>query len=145
MSKDIVIDECVAKNFCNPMDQNYKDLVRWIDTRGVLAVSQKLIVGYNKATGQSPSASNIVLLIGKLQRVGRLNLKTSRELKEFKFGRAAERRLLSNRKDWWHIKLVLLSDRRLLLSIDEKLCRDVNAYPGYRATAARRPEKLSYV
>ncbi len=55
--KDIFIDNNIAKNFCNPLDPEYKRLIQWLisDSTAYLVVSNKLIVEYTRSTGQSTS------------------------------------------------------------------------------------------
>jgi hypothetical protein len=82
MLKDIFIDNNIAKNFCNPLDPQYKNLIKWLmyDSTAYLVVSQKLLVEYVGSTGQSPSLTNITVIIDRLTRDGRI-IKFSNEQK----------------------------------------------------------------
>jgi hypothetical protein len=144
MRKDIFVDNNVAKNFCNPADQHYKNFIKWLFEEGHLAVSNKIIQEYVSSTGGSQSSTNIVIIIARLTREGRLIKFSKQQLDELTFDKRTERRLRSNRKDRPHIKVTLLSDRKLALSLDRNFRYDVNNFPGYRAVARERPEELDY-
>ena len=51
---------------------------------------------------------------------------------------------LSNRSDHDYIKIVMMSDRKLALSGDNKLRRDINDFPRYGARAYRHPGDFDY-
>jgi hypothetical protein len=144
MRRDVFVDNSVAKNFCNPLDPDYKEFIRWLNEEGHLAVSNKILGEYSSSTGSSPSPTNIVIIIDRLTRDGRLNKFTPEQLKGLRFKKHVQRNLRSNRKDHPHIKVVLLSDRKLALSLDDNLRYDVNNFPGYKALARSRPEELPY-
>lgn len=144
MPNDIFVDNNVAKNFCNPADQHYKAFIKWLFEEGCLVVTNKILTEYVSSSGASPSETNIVVIIARLTREGRLIKFGKQQLDDFRFSRRTERTLRSNRKDHPHIKAVLLSTRKLALSIDEKFRYDVNSFPGYDAVARERPEQLNY-
>lgn len=144
MPKDIFVDTTVAKTFCNPVDQHYKDFIKWLLREGCLVVTNKILGEYVGASGASPSETNIVVIIAQLTRDGRLLKFTKQQLDEFRFTTRTERRLRCNRKDHPHVKAVLLSERKLAVSLDDNFRYDVNNFPGYRAVARRRPEELDY-
>lgn len=155
MRKDIVIDNNAAKNFANPLDPEYKKLIRWLlyyDTNNkkknaYLTVSQKLLTEYISTSGHSLSESNIVFIIGKLIREGRLPKVSNQQIKSFKlryFTKRVVRSLTCNMKDRDHLPVVLLSYRKLALSLDRHFVNDINSFPGFNARAARRPQYLPY-
>jgi hypothetical protein len=124
MRKDIFVDNNVAKNFCNPLDNHCKDFIKWLFEEGHLAVSNKILNEYVSSTGSSPSSTNIVIIIARLTQDGRLNKFTKQQLDQFKFAKQIEKRLRCNRKDHAHIKVVLLSDRKFALSLDQNFRYD---------------------
>lgn len=144
MPNDVFIDNSAAKNFCNPIDPNYKDFIKWLFEEGHLAVSNKILHEYVSSTGASQSPTNIVNIIDRLTREGRLIKFSQRQLDELVFGKRIQNALRSNHKDHQHIKVVLLSHRKLALSLDNNFRYDVNNFPGHQAVACERPEELNY-
>jgi hypothetical protein len=144
MPNDIFVDNTAAKNFCNPVDQHYKEFIKWLFEEGYLVVTNKILGEYVSSTGASPSETNIVVIIARLTRDGRLVRFTKQQLEEFSFSKRIEKKLRSNSKDHPHIKAVLLSTRKLAVSLDDNFRHDVNNYPGYGAVARKRPEELAY-
>lgn len=142
--KDIFVDNCAAKNFANPADPEYKALIGWLHDEGFLAVSQRLLAEYGRTSGGCLAPTNICALVGHLQTRGRLKRFTNPQLRAFGIRKAVARKLQSNRADYVHIKTVLLSYRKYALTLDKKLRRDINWFPGYRALAARRPQDIPY-
>ncbi|HLP47450.1 MAG TPA: hypothetical protein VK186_17850 [Candidatus Deferrimicrobium sp.] len=155
MKKDIFIDNNIAKNFCNPMDPEYKKLIAWLmknnptDSSGnaYLVVSNKLLAEYNRSVSFSTSASSIPIIIDRLTREGRLIKVNNTAIKEFQrrcFSKKIQKNLRSNLEDQDHIPVVLLSDRKYALSLDEDFIYDLTHFPGFRARVEKRPEKLPY-
>jgi len=144
MPKNVFVDNNVAKNFCNPIDLNYREFIRWLFEEGHLVVTNKILGEFVSSTGGSPSSTNIVVVIARLTRDGRLIKFSKSQLDALVFSKRIERRLRSNRKDHAHIKAVLLSDRKLALSLDNNFRHDLNNFPGYQAIARERPEELGY-
>ena len=110
--KDIFIDNNIAKNFCNPLDPEYKRLIKWLmsDSTTYLVVSNKLIGEYIRSAGQSRSTTNITLIIAKLTRDGRLLKITNEQIKQFKqeyFTKKVLKKLTCNQEDREHIPVVL--------------------------------------
>lgn len=118
--KGIFIDNNIAKNFANPIDPNYKELINWLLTfdktklkeeNAHLAVSQKLLVEYLKSSRNCAIPSSIPMIIGKLTREGRLNKISNAELRAFTnqyFTKKVFKKLQSNAEDHPHIATVLL-------------------------------------
>jgi hypothetical protein len=142
--KDILVDNNIAKNFCNPLDEEYKRFIKWLFCEGSLVVSTQLIVEYHSSCERSGSLTNVMAIIDKQQKEGRLRHFSSKDLRSFKFKPKDERQLLSNKKDRSHIKAVMLSRRKFALSRDQKFRADVNNFPGYSARAEARPEDIPY-
>lgn len=155
MKKDLFIDNNIAKNFANPMDAEYKKLIRWLmkndpinsAVNAYLVVSNKLLAEYNRSVSFSSSASSIPIIIEQLTREGRLIKINNADIKEFQrryFSKKVLRDLRSNREDHDHIPVVLLSDRKYALSLDKDFIYDLVHFPGFHATVEKRPEKLPY-
>lgn len=160
--KDIFIDNNIAKNFATPIDQHYKNLIEWINEFDQdlvkkhpnkksgfahLIVSQKLLVEYLKSSKNCAKPNAIPSIINRLTREGRLLKKTKTEIEQFKnqnFSKRIEKNLLSNQEDHVHIVSVLISNRKLCLTYDENLFKDLIAFPGHVVIVEKRPEKLNY-
>lgn len=141
---DIVIDNSVARHFENPPDAHYRQLILWLQHLGSMAVSKKLFMEI-KGTTCGNNSTSLLAIIGLLVREDRINRISNEDLKGFEIKNHIAKKLLSNKKDHPHIKLVLLSFRKLCLSEDGNLVTDINKFFGYKATAANRPESLPYV
>lgn len=144
MDKDILVDNNIAKNFCNPVNRTYKKFIVWLMEYGVLMVSQKLIVEYISSTGSSCSSTNIATIIYKLTREGRLKKKSKKEIQSIRFKKHVEKSLRSNKRDHEYIKLVILSDRKYAISKDRNLQYDINHFPRIKGIAVDSPEKINY-
>lgn len=155
MKKDIFIDNNIAKNFSNPMDEEYIKLIRWLkrydpdDLSGnaYLVVSNKLLSEYSRTVSYAAGGSNILVIIDTFTRQGRLVKIGNADIKEFKekyFKKRVEKKLRSNNEDRDHIPVVLLSYRKYALSLDDDFINDLRNFPGFRARAEKRPEKLPY-
>ena len=142
--KDIFVDNTIAKNFCNPADPIYKEFIEWLFIEGSLAVSNKLLGEYARTCQDSASTSNIIAIINRQLVDGRLNKIDNSRLRAFRFKKHQENRLESNRADHAHIKVVMLSDRKLAITNDDRLARDINGFPGYKAVAVKRPDQVNY-
>jgi len=142
--KDILVDNTVAKNFCNPLDPHYKTFIQWIFEDGVLVVTQSLLSEYASTSAASPSDTNIAVLVNRLTQDGRLKHFTKEELTAFRFSSRISKKLRSNRRDHDNIKAVMLSARKYTVSHDKNFRQDVNSYPGYSARAEKRPQDIPY-
>lgn len=140
--KDIFINTNIAKNFKNPADPEYKKLLAWLFREGVWVVNQKLLVEYGN-TNQT-----ILVLINELQKQGRIKKFKTSELDKFLFEKSFEKRLISNKKDWIHLKTIWLSTRKIGITIDSGLRNDVKNSPlqnGIQPRAVSRPQDIDYV
>lgn len=158
MKKDIFIDNNIASRFKNPADPEYIKLLDWLirfqevnegqeDRNAYLVVSNKLLSEYNRSNEDVKGRQNIIAIIGRLQKEGRLVFVKNPEISSFRlkyFTKKIEKKLTCNLEDWDHIPIVLLSDRKFALSIDDAFVRDLNNFPRFSATACKRPEDLPY-
>lgn len=155
MVNDIFIDNNITKYFSNPADPEYKHLIEWlrkydpatIDSCAFLVVSNKLIAEYGRTCATGRSENSIFIILAKLTSEGRLVKISNSQIRDFKnrhFKKKVVRRLRCNRPDRDHIPIVLLSSRKLALTIDHKLAFDINNFPGFTALAATRPCELPY-
>ena len=155
MKKDIFIDNNIAKNFSNPLDVEYQKLIRWLmfydpinkNKNAFLAVSNKLLIEYYSSSGYSQSNTSIVVLISQLKKENRLNKITNEEIKNFKrlhYKKKIVKNLTCNQKDREHIPVVLLSDRKYALSLDNKFINDLSKFPGFTVKVAKKPSLLPY-
>jgi len=154
MRKDIFIDNNIAKNFCNPLDPEYKNLIKWLktyndmapDQNAYLVVSNKLLAEYQR-TAMGSSATNIIAIIAQLTKEGRILKISNEQIKTFKqkyFTKKVEKDLKSNREDREHIPVVLLSDRKYALAIDKNFIKDLLNFPGFTVTVKTKPQDLPY-
>jgi hypothetical protein len=157
MTKDIFIDNNVAKNFANPMDKEYKKLVSWLQqykpvpspdhSNAHLVVSTKLIREYIASSGGANAATSIPALIAQLQKEGRLIRISNEDIKTFQnkyFSPKVLKVLKCNHRDRDHIPAVLLSHRKYALTIDDNFGNDLLRFPGFKPTVAKRPENIPY-
>lgn len=154
LKRDIFIDNNIAKNFSNPIDPEYKQLIKWLrrfnpesKTDACLIVSNKLLIEYIATSGNSLSDNSIIAIIGELTKQGRLIKISNEQIKEFKqkyFTKKVERQLVSNKEDREHIPVVLLSDRKYALTLDEKFTTDLIKFPSFTATVGKKPTDIPY-
>lgn len=158
MKHDIFIDNNIASKFANPADPEYKALIRWLmenhvieegkeDDRAYLMVSKKLISEYSRSCRNALSVTSIPMIIDKLTKEGRLVCVTNPEINDFKtkyFTKTVEKKLRSNEEDRNHIPIVMLSDRRYVLTYDEDFTYDLEHFPGFTVKVKSRPEDLEY-
>lgn len=144
MPKDIFVDNDVAKNFANPLDPHYKKFIEWLQDEGWLVITNKILVEYCRTCSGCSSLTNVVAIINRLTRDGRILRVSNDQLKAFDFPPKIERRLRSHSKDHDHIKAVIISHRRYALSREWNVCYDINHFPGVPARAARRPQDIPY-
>ena len=149
MLKDIFIDTNIAPKLVNPNCDGYSDymeLVEWLfndENNGYLLVSQKLLNEYS-STGNNGVFN---ALINQLTISGRLARKESKEISKFKskfFTKRIINSLNSNREDWNHIALIMLSARKLAVSDDKNFREDIINFPRFNAVAKQNPKDLNY-
>lgn len=156
MKKDIFIDTNIACRFANPMDPHMRELVEWLkvnDTsnrgrnRAYWVVSNKLLGEYYASNKGANKQTSLYAIISKLQKEGRLIFIKNKQITAFmdaKFTKRIVKHLLSNRKDWNHIPVVLLSSRKYALTNDANFAADLKQFPGYNVTVSNRPEQIPY-
>ncbi len=155
MRNDIFIDNNIAKSFSTPLDPEYIKLIAWLRKRNAdapqkdafLVLSNKLIGEYHRSNLHSSAASNILTLVSILTKQGRIHKISNESIKAFQqkhFTKAVERRLRSNHEDRGHIPVILLSDRKFALAIDQNFCKDLQSFPKHKARVESRPESLPY-
>jgi len=157
LKKDIFIDNNIAKNFSNPIDPEYKKLIKWLmefssdsqsqHNHAYLVVSKKLLVEYYRTMGHAALGNNITVIINLLTQQGRLVQISNEQIKEFKqkhFTKKVERQLVSNKEDREHIPVVLLSDRKYALTLDEKFTTDLINFPSFTVTVEKKPADIPY-
>ena len=152
MAFDIFIDNNIAKNFGNPQDPEYKKLQKWLmdnetEPKSYLVVSNKLLAEYYRSVGQSYYQNSIPSIIDKLTREGRLIKISNEQIKEFKrqyFTNKVKKNFTCNKEDQEHIPVVLLSDRKYVLTLDQKFTDDLLNFPGFRVIVCAKPQDLPY-
>jgi hypothetical protein len=151
--KDIFIDNNIAKNFGNPQDPEYKKLQKWLmnnnvtEPKSYLVVSKKLLAEYYRSVGQSYHENSIPNIINKLTQEGRLITISNEEIKEFKrqhFTNKVKRQFTCNKEDQEHIPVVLLSDRKYVLTLDQNFTDDLLNFPGFSVFVCAKPQDLPY-
>ena len=158
MKKDIFIDNNIASRFKNPADPEYIKLRDWLiryeeikegeeDKNAHLAVSNALLKEYYRSNYNIKDGQNIIAIIGRLTKEGRLHFIKNQDIKDFKqehFTKKTEKKLSCNEEDREHIPVVLLSHRKYALSIDDAFVTDILNFPGFQALACKRPEEMPY-
>jgi len=155
--KDIFIDNCIAKNFTNPLDPHYKDLVRWLvqynpteaNNNAVLVLNKALLMEYKDSNRGNFHATCIVTLIDALTRQGRINNIEKKAITDFinknvMRGGKKKKTIQSNQEDWPHIASVLLSHRRMALTTDQGLTADLRSFAAFAPQVSHRPEEIGY-
>lgn len=155
MKKDIFIDNNIACRFCNPIDPQLKELIRWLmaseeghdGENAYLVVSQKLLAEYLSSCRGAYGNTSIPVIIEKLTREKRLIKISNEQIKVFRttyFSKSVANKLRSNEEDRNHIPVVLLSDRKYALTNDANLTHDLNNFPGFVVLVSNRPEEIPY-
>lgn len=155
MKKDIFIDNNIACRFSNPMDPNLKELVKWIMTydedkdeeNAYLVVSNKLLSEYLSSSRGAYGNTSIPTIIAKLTKENRLIKISNEQIKDFQatyFTNKVKKKLRSNNEDRNHIPVVLLSDRKYVLTNDTNFTFDLEHFPGFVVVISSRPENIPY-
>lgn len=140
--KDIFVDSCVAIRLENPLDPDFVDFLEWLLLYGAPVLTPKILKEYNDSL--DAGSSNFIAIINACQREGRVVDLSNEALKALRFSKKVEKHLQSNKKDWWHIKAVILSPRKIAVSFDAKMVGDINNFPGYKAKAGNSVSVLPY-
>lgn len=149
MKKDIFIDNNIAKNFCAPADANYIELITWLkdSPEAHLVVSKKLLKEYFDSNKGATSNTSILLIIQLLDRNDRLINISKTEIDTFQslhFNKTVEKKLRSNSEDRNHIPVVLLSERKMALTLDANFKYDLENFPRFSVIVSDRPESIGY-
>lgn len=155
MKKDIFVDNNAAKCFANPMDDEYKQFILWLarfnshdpDNNAHLVVCTQLIGEYMRTSSHCTSQTNIAALLDKLTRQNRLMVIGNTDIRRFKlqyFRKSIIKTMSCNSADRNYIAVVLLSDRKMALTLDNKFRNDLISFPGFKVIAERRPELIPY-
>ena len=145
MKPDLFIDSNISGHIAKPPDDHYRDLIRWLFAEGCLVICRSLRREYCDAVrGSGLGRMTLPVIVGQLTRAGRLKRYSKKDLKRFLIKERVAKRLLSNRADHDYIKIVMMSDRKLALTEDKKLRRDINDFPKYRARGYRHPADFNY-
>ncbi|KAF9658281.1 hypothetical protein ABHQ57_15000 [Tenacibaculum sp. ZH5_bin.1] len=152
--KDIFIDNNIAKNFVNPADENYKELIKWLleynndkDNDAYLVTSNLLLKEYLSSSRDCSKSTSIPVIISTMTAQGRLLKFSNQNIKEFiteNFTKKIHKSLRSNEQDHTHIATILMSERKYAISIDENFNQDLKDFPGQEVTVVKRPEELDY-
>ena len=146
MIKDLFVDNNVAKNFKNPADPEYQKLMVWLFKEGHLVLTPKLLAEYH-SSNQGNFGQSIITIINQLTISGRLVRISTEEMKAVKFPKRLDEKCLKLNKDYWHLKAILLSNRKIAIIIDKAFRDAVNNHPkfdGVQACAVARPEEIDY-
>ena len=154
--KDIFIDANIANHFIGLVKVNphYQNLINWLltmdednpDNNAYLVISNELRNEYNRA-GNCTHELSIVFIMDKMLRQGRINPISNSDIKNFCRSCMTKRvRNSFTSDDQHHIPVVLLSNRKMILSDDTNFISDLLNFPklGNSVIAARRPENLKY-
>lgn len=152
--KDIFIDNNVAKNFAYPSDPHYKELLQWLikkhpkdEDNAYLVVSNKLLHEFYASNRGCFTNTSIGIIINTLTQQGRLIKIENHQIASFistYFKKKITKKLLSNNEDRQHIPVVLLSMRKLAITIDKNFATDLTNFPGFTVITASRPEEVDY-
>lgn len=148
------------------MDKEYIKLIKWLKTYDKtavedgkknkeefahLVVSQKLLVEYigsaNHPSSKNDSSNFIHIFISLLTIQGRLVKIEKKEIGNFKqkiYTKTIERKFQSNKKDQNHIPIVLMSNRKMALTLDKNFKTDLENFPGFKVQVEERPQNLNY-
>ncbi|MGB2519093.1 hypothetical protein [Shewanella algae] len=139
----IVIDTCVLRLYDAPLDPNYTNLFRWVQSAGTLYVSQKLVNEYI-GTGNRNIQILLSALVKHADNIRLVKLKKS-DIESFDEDKRYN--YTCNKEDVYHAKLVFLSPRKKLVSQDRKILADVNGFKkvnGIQPAAEIRPQPAFY-
>jgi hypothetical protein len=136
MKKDLFVDNNVAKNFKNPADPEYQKLMDWLFREGHLVLTQKLLNEY-LSSNQGNFGRSIITIINQLTIDGRIVKFSTEELKALTFKKRLDEKCQKLNKDYWHLKAILLSNRKLAVIIDKAFREAVNNHPIHEGIQAQ--------
>ena len=136
LRKDMVVDANVMRLYDKPDDPIFVRLFTWIYNTGVLTVNQKLIMEYGRI-----NKPQIMILLNKLHRDGRLNPISKSQLSAFTTDRHFN--YTCEFKDIVHARTVFLSHRKRCITFDKKFRNVINRFKkvgGIKPCACREPK-----
>ena len=158
--KDIFIDNNIAKDFSNPIEPDYLQLINWLQTYNqtavkdgsikeediaYLVVSQKLLVEYLSSARNASKDTSIPIIIDQLTREGRLNKFSNKDIENFKNKYFKKKiKFRSNYKDQNHLPIILMSERKMALTLDVNFKFDLENFPRFSVQVEKRPQDLNY-
>ena len=154
--KDLFLDANIVKNFSNPLDKEYLKLIEWLlkydgkkpGNNAFLVYSLKLHHEYNRTCRDANTKTCIHVILNKLIMENRLIRFSKEDVENFKrvyYKKIVKNRLLSNGNDKNHfIPIIMMSNRKFALIIDDNFCNDVNNFKGFSARAEKKPQYLPY-
>ncbi|MCY7360421.1 MAG: hypothetical protein LH609_23775 [Rudanella sp.] len=146
MIKDLFVDNNIAKNFKNPADPEYERLIKWLFEKGHLVLTQKLLKEYHDSN-RGNYGQSILSIIARLTKEERIVMISNEQLEILRFSKTIDKKCLKLNKDYWHLKAILLSNRKMAVIIDKAFRDAVNCHPkheGIQACAVARPEEIDY-
>jgi hypothetical protein len=111
-----------------------------------LVLTQKLLKEYHDSN-RGNYGQSILSIITRLTKDERIVMISNEQLEKFRFSKTVDKRCLKLKKDYWHLKAILLSNRKIALIIDKAFRDAVNCHPkheGIQAQAVSRPEEIDY-
>lgn len=159
LKKDIFIDNNIAKNFANPVDNEYKKLIAWLlsfdkskpeNENAHLVLSRKILNEYIESSSGAKSNSNITVIVNILIKQGRINEFSNMKIREFQnkyFTKVIEKeyKLHDSNRDRNHIPVVLMSDRKKALTIDKEFTYTLLNFPKFNAQVESKPKEEFYL
>ncbi|GAB3223823.1 hypothetical protein [Spirosoma arcticum] len=146
MIKDLFVDNNIAKNFKNPANSEYEKLIKWLFEEGHLVLTQKLLKEYHDSN-RGNYGQSILSIIARLTKDERIVMVSNDQLKALTFSKTINKKCLKLNKDYWHLKAILLSNRKMAIIIDKAFRDAVNSHPKYEGVkpqAVARPEEIDY-
>jgi len=146
MIKDLFVDNNIAKNFKNPADPEYERLIKWLFEKGHLVLTQKLLKEYHDSN-RGNYGQSILSIIARLTKEERIVMISNEQLDALRFSKTIDKKCIKLNKDYWHLKAILLSNRKMAVIIDKAFRDAVNSHPkheGIQACAVARPEEIDY-
>ena len=146
MIKDLFVDNNIAKNFKNPANPEYEKLIKWLFEEGHLVLTQKLLKEYHDSN-RGNYGQSILSIIARLTKDERIVMVSNDQLKSLTFSKTIDKKCLKLNKDYWHLKAILLSNRKIAIIIDKAFRDAVNNHPmhdGVKPQAVARPEEIDY-
>jgi hypothetical protein len=119
---DIVADANVMRLYDKPSDPDMQRFFAWLASAGTLAVSSWLLEEYGRT--QNRDLAGLIQLLMRAKRLSRIDNPVINAFSDDRhYGYTC------NYKDIRHARLVFLSRRKRLVTIDRKLRNDVNGFP----------------